>query len=298
LDIEGFGDDLLTMTRQRFVWLWYWLGVLVVGCSGGGGNSGDPLLIRTPTPRLATLALLGWTLTPVSASSATATAVPRLLRTATIIPSLATPALPLTLTAAPLPSLHPDAPQCYETPTGSVYCLGVVENTLLLAVAHLTVRVYLVDAAGSALAQGDSAVAQALLLPGERAPYGVLFDSAPQGMIGGVTALIDAQEVRDKTASIVRLTIKDTVREDLQVRGVVVNSAATAIERVCVVVTLFDEYGAVTGFKVWQSGALAPLPRGDTLTFDLFAIPQGHPTHDMTITAEGIAAGRDEIPTE
>lgn len=293
MDIEGFGDDLLTLTRQRFVWLWCWLGVLVVGCSGSTSTTALNSTPASSTP-LATLVLLGWTLTPPTPLP-TRTPLPHLLRTPTL-PMLTTvtlmPTSPAALSTAQTEQLLLAQPTCYETATGSLYCLGVVENTLLLAVEHLVIRVYLVDVQGSALAQGESGLAQMLLLPGERAPYGVLFDSAPAGVIGGVAVLINAQESASQnatTGAIVHLLIQDVTRENWQVSGAVINKSAQRLERICVIVTLYDKMGAVTGFRVWRSADQQLLNAGSTLPFEITAIPQGNPVARLEVSAEGYA---------
>ncbi|MBX3064743.1 MAG: FxLYD domain-containing protein [Anaerolineae bacterium] len=282
---------MLTLNRQRFVWLWCWLGVLVVGCSGSASTTALNSTPTSATP-LATFVLLGWTLTPPTPLP-TSTPIPRLLRTPTL-PMLSTvtlmPTSSAALSAAETEQLLLAQPTCYETATGSLYCLGVVENTLLLAVEHIMIRVYLVDVQGSALAQGESGLAQMLLLPGERAPYGVLFDSAPAGVIGGVAMLINAQEAQPQDAAesaIFHLLIQDVTWNDWQVSGLVVNKSGQKLEQVCVIVTLYDKAGAVTGFRIWRSADQQVLVTGATLPFEITAIPQGNPVAQWEVSAEG-----------
>src|SRR5687768_13276033 len=138
--------DFFVVRRARFVWLWYWVGMLVVGCASNA--------VVSPTPRSATLTLLGWTLTP-------ATPTPRLRPFRTPTPHLTLPFMP-----TPLP-LTVGSPDCYETPVGSLWCFGLVHNTLLVPLEGIIIRVYLVDQEGHLLAEAEAACARTLLMPSE-----------------------------------------------------------------------------------------------------------------------------------
>ena len=168
-------------SNGRAVWLWCWLGVLVAGCATAVFSGSTS---QSPTP-----ALLGLTF-----PFATPTPVLRLLRTPTsrTLTPLATNMVGLTwVMPTPLPMpLTP--PTCYETPVGSLWCLGLVHNGLTVGVSQLIVRVYLVNAEGTGLAQQETALALSTLLPDEAVPYGVLFGSIPEGSLGPVAVLVSA----------------------------------------------------------------------------------------------------------
>ncbi len=140
------------------LWFWWWLGVLVAGCS--------PTFFQVSTPQAPTPPLLNLTL-----PHPTATPILRLLRT----PGLATMTR---VFATPFPLLL-ESPTCYETPAGSVWCLGLVRNELTVPVDQVVVRVYLVKADGTPLAEQDVRVARSVLPPGGISPYRALFASMP-----------------------------------------------------------------------------------------------------------------------
>jgi hypothetical protein len=130
--------------------------VLVASCS--------QTLFSNPGAQTATLAL--FRLTPIPA---TPTLALRLLRTPTLIATrnLTRTASP---TPLPLPVLTPD---CYETPVGGMWCLGVITNRLRMPVEQVAVQVYLVTPDGTALAVREGRLAHDVLWPGQSAPYGV-----------------------------------------------------------------------------------------------------------------------------
>lgn len=269
LDNEGF----LVVRRARFVWLWYWVGMLVVGCASNASIS--------PTPRNATLTLLGWTLTPP-----TATPRSRLIRTPT--PRVTFPFMP-----TPLP-LTVGPPDCYETPVGSLWCFGIIHNTLLVPLESIIVRVYLVDQDGHLLAEAEAACARSVLMPNEQAPYGVMFLSAPASMVGSLAALVQAVEAVN--SSITSLTIGDVqftkhdpqdVDSPISVLSKLINPASSSISDIMVVVTMFDHQGRVTGFRQVRLQDRPALASGESLLFDVTAIPQVFPVNTVQVSAEG-----------
>ena len=93
----------------RLCWLWCCVGVLLAGCG--------QIISTTTDSRSTMVPLLGLTL-----PSITPTPILRLLRT---------PGSIFTRTLAPTPlPIRVDSPICYETPVGSLVCLGVVHNVL------------------------------------------------------------------------------------------------------------------------------------------------------------------------
>ncbi len=262
----------------RRVWLWCWLGwlgVLVAGCSSQG-SVGSTL---SPT---ATLTLLGLTQQPASPTPPL-----RLLRTPIL---RATGILGVTLAPAPPPLTLPP-PDCYETPAGSLWCLGLARNDLTVPVEEIIVRVYLVSAEGAPLAQREAPVARISLLPGEAAPYGVLFEAAPEGLAGPVVILVNAVEVRSPGARAVALEARDVRSEAqgslLRLSGNLVNNGPAALTELNLVVTLFDARGRVTGFRHLRWPAGQALPPGQSLPFALDAAPQGAGSVRYEVKAEG-----------
>lgn len=269
LDNEGF----FVVRRARLVWLWYWVGVLVVGCASNASIS--------PTPRSATLTLLGWTLTP-----ATPTPRSRAFRTPT-------PRINLTFVPTPLPlTLSP--PDCYETPVGSLWCFGLVQNSLLVPLEGIIVRVYLLDQDGNLLAQADATCTRALLMPSEQAPYGVMFLSAPASMGKAMAVLVQAVEAVN--SSIISLTVRDTqfttldshtAESPVAVMGKLLNEQRGTVTDIMVVVTLFDQQHRVTGYRQLRLDDGSALNVGSAVAFSLVAAPHVLPVAAIQVSAEG-----------
>lgn len=262
--------------RVRFVWLWCWLGALVVGCNSNASAEA--------TPRMATFALWGWTLTPP-----TPTPRLRMLRTPTMRATLAR----LTLMPAPA-ALILTPPTCHETPSGSLWCVGLIKNPLFVPVDHIAIDVSLLDAAGHVVVNAAATGSRSLLMPNEEAPYDALFVPVPESVVGGVATLIGATEATN--SAIVALEVRDVQHERIDVRtpfrpvtvsGTVVNAAREATFDILVVVTLLDVQGEVSGFRQFRLATAQPLPSGESLPFSVRVIPSSRIPSTVNVSAEG-----------
>ncbi len=257
-------------SNGRAMWLWWWLGVLVAGCG--------PNLFQTATPPAPLPPLLSPTL-----PFATPSPILRLLRTPD--PSTVTRVI-----ATPLP-VSVNSPTCYETPVGSVWCLGLVRNQLAVSIEQVIIRVYLVKADGTPLVTKEIRTARSVLLPGGMSPYGVLFDAMPAESAGPVAALVSAREATGQPSSLVPLEVRD-VRGDpresgYHVGGTLANPAGTPVRDLLLVVTLLDANEHVTGFRQMAWPPEQTLGPGDSLPFELDVIPQGRGTTRVEASAEG-----------
>lgn|GEM_PF-831744 len=243
--------------RIAWRWLWCWLSVLAAGCGQRTPIDLSPL----PAPTL-----LGYTRIPP-----TLTPILRILRTPS--PSMAASHTGLSLTPQLTPQpLTLDPPSCYETPVGSLWCLGLVRNLLPITVESVMVRVYLVALDGSALAQRDGLIARPLIRPNESAPYGVLFDHPPAVIAGSVVELLNA--TRATRTQWTMLTVQQT-RGDWQASGYhvsaqLVNASKVAVKPIAVV-TLFDANQRVIGFRQFSTENV--LDAGLTLPLALDVAP-------------------------
>ena len=250
----------------RLYWLWCCVGVILAGCG--------QVISTTSDPRGTMVPLLGLTLPPM-----TPTPILRLLRTPGSI-------FTRTLVPTPLP-IRVDAPTCYETPVGSLLCLGVVHNVLSLPVGRITIHVYLVRVDGTPITDQQVTVARTVLAPGESAPYSTLFNEAPSDSAGPVALLVST----DQAADIKPMTVRNVQSEkrDLQyhVSGTVLNAEGNTVNSLSVVVTLYDGKGNVTGFRKLNLPADQSLAPGAALPFTLDVIPQGTDTTRVEASAEG-----------
>ncbi|MCC7207683.1 MAG: hypothetical protein IT323_10265 [Anaerolineae bacterium] len=248
--------------RGRAKWWWCWLSVLVASCS--------QTLFSSPGAQTATLSLLRMTPIP-----ATPTLALRLLRTP---PFLATRTLTRTAAPTPLP-LPVAAPDCYETPVGGLWCLGVITNRLRMPVEQVAVQVYLVTPDGTALAAQGGRLAQDVLWPGQSAPYSVYFDRVPDGVAGPVAMLasvtradVDARPPVEVRALGMQ---QDAGDRRVHVSGTLANVLGRAISAPAVTVTLLDERGRVLGYRTQRWPAGQRLQPGEALDFALDVTPQG-----------------------
>src|SRR5579863_7706213 len=133
------------------------------------------------------------TITPIGGPSAT-------LITANVLPS----GTPFVLTL--------DVPTCSETPVGSLWCVGLVWNTLTVPVSGVVIRVSLVTTDGTALAQQDVLAVRPVIRAGEWSPYGTLFSVPPVGIAGPVAELIrsEAMPQADSTVMLTVANLHDT----------------------------------------------------------------------------------------
>ncbi len=262
-------------SNGRSVWLWWWLGVLVAGCS-------QHVLPGLPSPA-PTPSLLSFT-----QALATPTPILRLLRTPTLrLTGIGTTARTATLFATPLPVMV-NPPYCYETPAGSLWCLGLVRNNLTVAVQQVIIRIYLVNAEGTALAEQDTHTARLMLAPGETSPYGALFNAIPEGSIGPVAVLVNASETTQIYELLEVRNVKSQLRNSgYHVTGTLLNTTGATIREPALVITLYDAAGRVTGFRLWRWPGDQILMPGASLPFDMEALPQGMNTTRIQASAEG-----------
>jgi len=185
----------------------------------------------------------------------------------------------------------------YETPVGSLWCLGEIANTTDVNLTNVQVHVTLLDAAGERLIETDVFAAADFIPPGERSPFGILFTTPPPAWASPQVTIIRGEAPGALADSYVPITVTETEGQpsgsQFQVSGVVQNaSAEQAAGRVSVIATTYDAQGLVTGFrqgKVELEGTLAP---GATASFTLLLNSHGDVPADFNV----IALGR--IPAE
>jgi hypothetical protein len=210
----------------------------------------------------------------------------RLLRT----PTLRATGLVTGVAATPLP-LSMTPPACYETPAGSLWCLGLIRNELSIPIDQVVVRIYLVTADGTAVDAKDAHAIRVVLEPGTASPYGVLFNAVPAGTAGPVGILISANHSTDQAARFADLTVRDVQSEvrasGFHVSGKLVNTTPTALRQLSLVVTLLDDGGRVAGFRELRWSADQMLGPAAVLPFEADAVAQGRGATRVVVSAEG-----------
>jgi hypothetical protein len=170
-----------------------------------------------------------------------------------------------------------------------MWCFGVVQNTLSVPITQVIVRVYLVNADGNALVNQSVFIAQRVLMPNERSPYGVLFDSIPDGMAGGVATLDSAdQTTADAVISVQSLNFKlDST--PYQITGQLVSAESKPLREIALIATAYDANEHVTGYREFQLPATQTLLNGQSLPFEFSLTPQGPGTMRIEVGAQAIA---------
>jgi LysM repeat protein len=178
-------------------------------------------------------------------------------------------------TQPPLPVNVENAAR-YQTPVGSAWVLGEVFNSTDQPIENVQVRVALLDATGQEVASAAPFVAVDAIPPGSRAPFGVLFNSPPSGVIDFQAYVVRADPAYNFDSRYAQLEVSDlqTKQEGTQhrVSGTVHNPGASGVTGAYVVITLYDDHGRVSGFR--QLALLDDsLGAGGSTTFDTLLSP-------------------------
>jgi LysM repeat protein len=183
---------------------------------------------------------------------------------------------------------------CYETPVGSLWCLGEVVNTTGTPVTNVHMLVTLFNAGGQRVAEKDTFVAADLIPPGERAPFGALFIDPPPGQVAPQVSLIRGQAAGELAASYVPMSAIETQGRpsgpQFEINGAAQNDGDLSAGSVIVIATTYDADGLVTGF--WHEAVVleAPLAPGETAPFSLLLICYGDVPADFSVVALGNAS--------
>lgn len=199
-------------------------------------------------------------------------------------------------TSTPLP-LTVQGVACYETPVGSLLCLGEIINTTDLPVMNAQVHVALFDAAGERLIEENVFAAADVISPGDRSPFGVLFMTPPSDWVRPQVTIMRGEAAGALADSYVAIAVTETEGQpagpQFQASGLVQNISAEQVAgSVSVTVTTYDAEGLITGFRqeaVELEGALAP---GATASFTVMLNFHGAIPADFNV----IALGR--VPSE
>lgn len=192
--------------------------------------------------------------------------------------------------AAPTPVPIPlSAPVCYPTPTASLYCFVEARNPTDVAMENISARITLAGADGMPLASAVAYSALDVIPPQSAAPLAVLFQSAPAGIAAMGVDLLTANPSTDPSAHHVLLDIPthsgSASGTQWLVAGQVRNPSGTSAASAWLVLTLYDQGGAIVGYrKIELAGGLAP---GATQAFSITAASPGGVIDHYTIIAEG-----------
>ncbi|MCC6455359.1 MAG: LysM peptidoglycan-binding domain-containing protein [Caldilineaceae bacterium] len=177
-----------------------------------------------------------------------------------------------------------------ENSIGGVWVMGEVHNTTGTALEQVRVGATLVDAAGAALVESQTLVALDLVDLDERAPFAILFGSAPESFeqyqaypISAVPAYVGSY-YRD--LAVEEIQTESERYASYTVTGVVRNTGPEEAVEVQVVLTAYDPMDRVIAVqKVAPSHNV--VPRGGTTTFTAVLAPVGGPVERIHAEAQG-----------
>ncbi len=180
----------------------------------------------------------------------------------------------------------------YETPVGSLWCLGEVVNASDVTLTSAQVRVVLLNAESERLVEATAFAVADFIPPGERSPFGVLFTNPPSGWANPYVTLVRSDSIAVLTDTYVPMTVADVlgrpIETQFQVEGTVQNAdAEQSASDVSIIVTTYNAEGQVTGFR--QSGAdvAGSLEPGATAPFAVLLNFHGEAPADFTVIAVG-----------
>jgi LysM repeat protein len=180
----------------------------------------------------------------------------------------------------------------YETPVGSLWCLGEAVNTTAVTLTNVQVNVSLFDSAGELLVSADAFAAADLVPPGERSPFGVLFTTPPASWATPQVTAIRGEAAGGLAASFVPIGVAEVEGQvsgsQFQVRGTVRNLSPTeAAGRAYVIATTYGPEGVVTGFRQGSVEFEGTLVSGGSAPFELLFSFHGDPPADFSVIALG-----------
>lgn len=184
----------------------------------------------------------------------------------------------------------------YETPVGSMWCLGEVVNTGVDSLTNVIIQVTLFDSAGNPVAQGDTFLTTTILPPSERAPFGILFLSPPADFASHQVTILRGEATGALNEGYVPLFAEQVSSapsgEQLEVTGMVRNGAPEqSVTQAMVIVTVYDAEGIVTGFRQQSIALPDGLPPNGTTPFRVRLNAHGGFPADFSVVAFGRTGG-------
>ncbi|WP_420643838.1 FxLYD domain-containing protein [Candidatus Leptofilum sp.] len=176
----------------------------------------------------------------------------------------------------------------YQTPVGSLWLLGEVTNEGETAVENIQVEIGLLAADGRSVGSATAWVATAVILPGERGPFGILLNEPPSDFAQPIVSVVGGQAVVELGSRTLDVSVADVALaitdERVDLTGQVQNGGETAVANVQLTATFYDAQGNVTGFQ--QQVVAEALGVGEERPFSLEAAPPGGITTAYTIHVE------------
>jgi LysM repeat protein len=158
----------------------------------------------------------------------------------------------------------------YPTPTGTLWCLGEVENLSGGPAEETSVEVSLHDAEGALLARNAAFTELDIIAPGARAPFAILFTAPPTSFAQYQVRVLSGVPSLHLGPRYAELRIAEDAGqwqggERFVIQGRVQNTGSLDATQVRITATGYDAEGHVVASRtvglpvqVFQAGALAP----------------------------------------
>lgn len=181
---------------------------------------------------------------------------------------------------------------CYDLPTNSLICMGILHNPLEDVLVNVHLRVGLIDDTGEVLQWGESFIEQRALLPGASTVYSVRFQEGWQGYDTAIALLHDAslkpltvEPDFIKLDAQTQAATQDHVR--YQVRASLYNTTAIPATDIQLTLVLLDEHGRVNSYRILRLDVL--LNPGEAYDVEIEAYAH---TYGLPLSHELYAFGR------
>jgi LysM repeat protein len=180
---------------------------------------------------------------------------------------------PILATAVPS-GLLINQPTCYPTPTSTVLCLGLVHNSSVQPVGRVNLRVRLLRADGSLLADGDTGLEQAVIPANSSAPYHARF-AAEWRDYSAVWSVLLSADTMPLHVWVTLLPEREDLRREAErytVAALLRNTNPQPVQLRRAVLTLLDGAERVVGYRVLPLDQQVAV--GETLALQLSAQAQ------------------------
>jgi LysM repeat protein len=198
------------------------------------------------------------------------------------------PQAPPTSTPTPLP-FEVKGLGFYETPAGSLWCLGEVENTSGRALERVQVEVSLQDEEDKVLATESAFVALGIIPQGGKVPFAILFANPPVSFAKYQALPLSGEAVTYLGNHYWDLTVAEQQGEPtghyFTVEGLVENTGQADADTVTVLVTAYDAHGRVTGFR--QADLENAPAAGESAPFQVNLLPFGGTVVTYAVQVQG-----------
>ena len=177
----------------------------------------------------------------------------------------------------------------YETPAGSLWCLGEVDNTSGQDIERVQVEVSLYDEEDKVLAMESAFVALEIIPQEGKVPFAILFANPPTSFAKYQAIALSGDPVTYLGNRYLDLTITKQQGESeghfFTVEGWVQNTGQANAATVTALVTAYDAHGRVTGFR---QGDLENAPAiGESSPFQVNLLPFGGTVVTYAVQVQG-----------